>query len=273
MLAYYKKYVILICAVSVAVPVVASTLYAMATGTMLAASLGGMLLSLALLFGTMMLMQSIVGRRANERTNALLDLYNQQCDPEAFIEQGRTLANAITVPFGTDGSWFLTYYGQALLDAGKADEARATLRSMQQSAEAARRSDVKAGILLNEAPLVAKLEGPQAALALVDEAYQLLGGDAANVDDQRIVFLKGQRKLLQAEVEGDDATLRQFYEKAQADASVPERLRVESAWKLARLSYRTGDAATERAMLRYVIDHGNKLALVAPACKQLQELG
>ncbi len=50
------------------------------------------------------------------------------------------------------------------------------------------------------------------------------------------------------------------------------RLRVESAWKLARLSYQEGDTATERTMLQFVVDHGNKLALVAPARKQLGEL-
>lgn len=272
MLAYYKKYAILTCVVAVAVPVAASTIYAAVTGRIMAASLDGLIILLLLLFGTMMLMQVLLSRRINEQTTGLLDLYNEQCDPEAFVAQGAKLAENITVPFNVDGSWFLTYYGQALLDAGKADQARQVLDSMAQSANRARKVVTKAGILLNEAPLATKLDGPEAALKLVDEAYQLLGGDGANPDDPRTIFLQGQRKLLGAEVAGDDAELRQFYAKAQQDASVPERLRVESAWKLARLSYRTGDAATERAMLQYVVDHGNKLALVPPARKQLQEL-
>ena len=105
------------------------------------------------------------------------------------------------------------------------------------------------------------------------EGLELAGGQDADPADSRVVFLRGQQRLRQAEAAGDDAELRSFYEKSVADAAVPERLRVESAWKLARLAFRSDDAATERRMLRYVVGHGGKLALVAPARKQLDALG
>lgn len=272
MLPYFKKYAIISCVVAVAVPVVVSTVYVLVTGRMMAASLDGLIMLLLLLFGTMMAMQVVFAKRVAAETSELLDLYNEQCDPAALVEKGRAVAEAITVPFNVDGSWFLTYYAQALLDLGRTDAARKILDEMAQSASRARKAPVKAGILMNEAVLATKLEGPAAALKLMDEAYELFGGSSANPADRNIVFVNGQRDLLRAEVEGDAQAQRAFYARAQSDGSVPMRLRVESAWKLARLSYQEGDTATERTMLQFLVDHGNKLALVTPARKQLREL-
>ncbi len=186
---------------------------------------------------------------------------------------GRAVADAITEPYDVTGAWFMTYYGQALLDAGKSDQARKVAEALRESVAAARKPQAKVGIIANAVPLVAKVDGPKAALDLVGEGLELAGGQDADPADSRVVFLRGQQRLRQAEAAGDDAELRSFYEKSVADAAVPERLRVESAWKLARLAFRSGDAATERRMLRYVVSHGGKLALVAPARKQLDALG
>lgn len=273
MLAYYKRYAIISCVVAVAVPLAVSTAYAAVTGKIMAASLDGLIVLLLLLFGTMVLMQGVFARRVDGRTAQLLALYNDDCDPEAFVEQGRAVADAITEPYDVTGSWFMTYYGQALLDAGKADQARKVAEALRESVAAARKPQAKVGIIANAVPLVAKVDGPKAALDLVGEGLELAGGQDADPADSRVVFLRGQQRLRQAEAADDDAELRSFYEKSVADAAVPERLRVESAWKLARLAFRSGDVATERRMLRYVVGHGGKLALVAPARKQLDALG
>ena len=273
MLAYYKRYAIISCVVAVAVPLAVSTAYAAVTGKIMAASLDGLIVLLLLLFGTMALMQGVFARRVDGRTAQLLDLYHDDCDPEAFVEQGRAVADAITEPYDVTGSWFMTYYGQALLDAGKADQARKVAEALRESVAAARKPQAKVGIIANAVPLVAKVDGPKAALDLVGEGLELAGGQDADPADSRVVFLRGQQRLRQAEAADDDAELRSFYEKSVADATVPERLRVESAWKLARLAFRSGDVATERRMLRYVVGHGGKLALVAPARKQLDALG
>ena len=273
MLAYYKRYAIISCVVAVAVPLAVSTAYAAVTGKIMAASLDGLIVLLLLLFGTMVLMQGVFARRVDGRTAQLLALYNDDCDPEAFVEQGRAVADAITEPYDVTGSWFMTYYGQALLDAGKSDQARKVAEALRESVAAARKPQAKVGIIANAVPLVAKVDGPKAALDLVGEGLELAGGQDADPADSRVVFLRGQQRLRQAEAADDDAELRSFYEKSVADAAVPERLRVESAWKLARLAFRSGDAATERRMLRYVVSHGGKLALVAPARKQLDALG
>lgn len=273
MFAYYKRYAIISCVVAVAVPLAVSTAYAAVTGKIMAASLDGLIVLLLLLFGTMALMQGVFARRVDGRTAQLLALYNDDCNPEAFVEQGRAVADAITEPYDVTGSWFMTYYGQALLDAGKADQARKVAEALRESVAAARKPQAKVGIIANAVPLVAKVDGPKAALDLVGEGLELAGGQDADPADSRVVFLRGQQRLRQAEAADDDAELRSFYEKSVADAAVPERLRVESAWKLARLAFRSDDAATERRMLRYVVGHGGKLALVAPARKQLDALG
>lgn len=272
MLPYFKRYAIISCIVAVAVPVVVSTAYAAITGKIMASSIDGLIILLLLLFGTMMLMQLAFSRRVNAQVQDLLALYNDKCDPAAFVERGRSLADEITVPFNVDGSWFLAYYGQALLELGQADAARQVLKDMQESADRARKPGTRAGILLNEAVLATKVEGPAAALRLMDESYQMFGGDAANPHDRTVIFVKGQRDLLQAEVDGDAAKQRALYVNAKDDEGIPMRLRVESAWKLARLDYQAGDIADERSELEFVVKHGNKLALVPQARKRLAEL-
>ena len=272
MLAYHKKYAIISCIVAVAVPVAVSTAYAMVTGKIMAASLDGLLVLLLLLFGTMVLMQGVFARRVDARTAQLLALYNDDCDPEAFVEKGRSVADAITEPYDVTGSWFMTYYGQALLDVGQVDQARKVAEAMHASVAVASKPRVKVGIIANAVPLIAKVEGPKAALELVDEGLALVGGNGEGPASPQATFLRGQQRLRQAEVAGDEPELRGFYEKTIEDAAVPQRLRVESAWKLAQVSYKAKDDATEQRMLRYVVGHGGKLALVAPAKRQLAKL-
>lgn len=273
MLAYHKKYAIISCVVAVAVPVAVSTIYAAVTGKVMAASLDGLIVLLLLLFGTMVLMQATFGRRVDEQTARLLALYNEDCGPKALVDKGRAVADAIGSPYDVTGSWFMTYYGQALLDAGDPDAARKVASEMRASVEAARKPKAKVGVIANAVPLVAKVDGPQAALDLVDQGIALAEGEGNGSSDSRLAFLRTQRRLRQAEASGDTAALRGFYEKTVADEEVPQRLRVESAWKLACLGYRTGDVAIERRMLEYVVAHGGSLALVAPAKQRLAALG
>ena len=273
MFPYFKKYVIICCAIAVAVPVVGSTVYAAVTGTIMAASLGGLIMLLVLLFGSMYIAQSYFGRKADAETEAMLAKYNDDCDPQAFTQDAARIIDNIQPPYNVMASWFLTYYAQALLDEGNASQARAIEENMLKSAEGAKNDSIRLGILMNAVPLVTKTQGAQAALDLVNKALALLPNvqQAPGANDPA-AFLNNQKALLEATIAGDTATLRTMYGKVREDAALPMRIRVESAWKEAQACHSAGDTAQERACLDFVVSNGNKLALVAPARKQLTAL-
>lgn len=273
MFPYFKKYVIITCVIAVAIPVIVSTIYAGATGTIMASSLEGLIMLLALLFGGMFIAQSVFSRRADAETEAMLSHYNDDCDPEAFTRAAAGIVGNIQAPFNVMGSWFLTYYAQALLDEGNASQARAIEADMMNSAENAKNDSIRLGILMNAVPLVTKTQGPQAALDIVERALAIIPNiQQAPQSNDPAAFLNNQKTLLEATLSHDDATLRSLYGKVREDANLPMRIRVESAWKEAQACHGAGDAAQERACLDFVVANGNKLALVAPARKQLAAL-
>ncbi len=273
MLPYFKKYVIWCCVVAVAVPVVTSTAYAAVTGTIMAASLPGLIGLLVLLFGSMMAAQSFFGRKADERTEAMLARYNDQCDPEGLTDAATEVVVAMQQPYNVMASWFLTYYAQALLDEGKTDRARAIEEAMLRSIDAAKNDSIRLGVLMNAVPLVTKTQGAAAALALVERGLDIVPTlQQGPQTSDPLKFLNDQKTLLQAAVAHDDAALRSLYGRVHDDAALPMRIRVESAWKEAQACHGLGDVARERECLEFVASNGGRLALVAPARKQLAAL-
>ena len=273
MFPYFKKYVIITCAIAVAVPVIASTAYAATTGSIMASSLEGLIMLLALLFGGLFIAQSFFSRRADAETEEMLAKYNNDCDPEAFTQAASRIIGNIQPPYNVMASWFFTYYAQALLDEGKAQQARAIESDMLKSAEGAKNDSIRLGILMNAIPLVTKTQGPGAALDIVNKALSLLPNiqQAPNSSDPA-TFLNNQKTLLEATLSGDTATLRTLYGKVREDSKLPMRIRVESAWKEAQACHAAGDRAQERTCLEFVVANGNELALVPPARKQLAAL-
>lgn len=273
MLPYFKKYVIWCCVIAVAVPVVTSTVYVVVTGEMIATTLPGLLFMLVLLFGSMMAAQSFFGRKADERTEAMLALYNEQCDPAAFAQQASDVVVNMREPYDVMASWFLTYYAQALLDEGKTDQAKAIEAAMLRSVDAAKNDFVRLGVMMNAVPLVTKTQGPRAALDLVERGLSLVPSlqQGPRTADP-LTFLNDQKMLLEAAVAHDDAALRSLYARVHDDAGLPMRIRVESAWKEAQACHGLGDVLCERACLDFVAANGRDLALVAPARERLASL-
>lgn len=273
MFPFFKKYVIICCVIAVAIPVVVSTVYAGTTGTIMASSLEGLIMLLALLFGGMFIAQSFFSRRADAETAEMLAKYNDACDPEAFTQAASRIVGNIQPPYNVMGSWFLTYYAQALLDEGNTQQARAIETDMLKSAESAKNDSIRLGILMNAVPLVTKTQGPQAALDIVNKALALIPNiQQAPQSSDPATFLNNQKTLLEATLSHDYATLRSLYDKVQQDANLPMRIRVESAWKEAQACHGAGAVDQERACLEFVVHNGNKLALVTPARKQLAAL-
>lgn len=273
MLPYYKKYSIIACIIGVAPSIVITTIYPLMTGTIMASTIGGLVLLFAIFAASMVVGFNIMERRAEAATGELLALYNDGCDPEALIGQGADVARNVTYPCREAGAWFMSYYAQALLDAGKADQAREVERGIRQSADLAKKPALRAGILVNLIPLADKLDGTAEALELIGQAQDLVRIDAGPVADERRAFLDSQEKVMKVRQDGDAAEAAKLDAGIRESGAYPMRIRVEAAWAEARACFKLGDAAGERGALNYVVDHGNKLALVPQARQRLASLG
>ncbi|WP_251212270.1 hypothetical protein [Adlercreutzia murintestinalis] len=269
MLPYFKKYSIIACIIGVLPSVVVSTVYPMVTGSIMASTLGGLAVLLALFMVSMVLGFNIMERVAETRTNGLLALYNDACDPEALIAQGKEVAEAVSFPCRAAGAWYMAYYAQALLEEGKVDQARLIEQGLRQSIQAVKKPQQKAGILVNLIPLADKLDGTEEALALVGQGLALVSGDAGPVAVELRAFLESQEKIMRVRESGHAEDAARLDEAIRASDAYPMRIRVEAAWAEARAYYQLGDAAAERRSLAFVVDHGNRLALVAKAQQRL----
>lgn len=273
MLPYFKRYVIICCVVAAAVPIVASTIWPLLTGEIMAASLPGLITLLVLFFGTMAVMQRIMGAKAQMETERLFALYNEQCDPGALVEEGAPVAELVEGQCGELPSWFMSYYAQALLDVGQVERAQAVKTTQLSGVSSLKRSAAQAAVVVNMVPLALKLDEPADVLGLIDQAEGLLSGMEDDAAAQRRAYLASQRELVGAKAAADPHALVDVCERVRVNAEHPMRLRVERAWDEACACYRMGDAVRERACLEFIVENGNELALVAPARARLTALG
>ncbi len=269
MLNYYKKYTIFVCIIAVALPVIISTIYPLVTGQMMASSIDG-LVYLFLLFAIgLFLGYWIFERKAEEKTEQLLVLYNKDCDPQKLVDEGKQLAEAITFPCGQGGAWYLGYYGQALLDIGDHEKAEIIFVGLSKSIQAAKTPFQKAIILANLLPLAFKLKEPEEVQKMIQEGLAFCKQDGRPRISQVQEFFLSQKKILDARESGNLVESIQLDEKIRTNNAYPQRLRVEHAWNEAADYYKLADKAKEKECLEYVVAHGNTLALVSKAKARL----
>ncbi len=272
MLPFYRRYVIAVCASAVVVSIVVSTIWAFVTGRVMASTIEGLLISLAVFFATLAITGRIFNNKATEETERLFALYNDRCDPEAFVNEAADLARAARETRGELSSWVMSYYAQALLDVGKPDAARAILSEQVQSVDALKKTSDQAAVVVNMVPLAMKLEEPPVVMALIDHGIELIGDAEDFASTERRTYLQGQRAIVEARLAGDATQLVELYERIRTSTTGPVRVRVERAWDEAQLYFRAGDVERERTCLQFVADKGNKLALVKPARERLAAL-
>ena len=166
----------------------------------------------------------------------------------------------------------MSYYAQALLDIGVVENARAIERAMYESIASSKKLEDQAQIVTNLVPLSTKVLGPAETLPIIEMGLNLLSEGPQLKLAPAIAFLENQRVIVSAQVEGDDDKLVRFYSSVRLNEEIPLRIRVEQAWDEARIHYRKGNASAERACLEFVVEKGNKLALVKSAEQRLLAL-
>lgn len=272
MLPFYRKYAILICVIAAGAYIVVSTAWSLLTGTIMAATLQGLIASFVVFFGALGISGYVMNRKATEETERLFALYNDACDPESFVEQGAEVARVAETTSGELASWYLSYYGQALLDTGRVDRARKIYNEQLERVDALKKDADRAAVIVNMVPLGCKLDDPEHVLSLIERSIALLPGDDY-ASTQRRTFLEIQRDVVQARIAGDDEKLVSLYERMRSESANPLRVRVERTWDEAQACFRMGDVPREIDCLSFVVANGNKLALVAPARARLATLG
>lgn len=272
MLPYFKKYTILMYVLPVLTMVVLTTALAYGAGFALAATLPGLLVSLACLVVLTLASSRYFGNLADRKARELVALYNDACDPAAFVEQGAEVASTIEAPYTEAGSWYLSFYALALLDEGQTQPAAIIGSNMQ--ASAARTDDVrvKSALLVNIEPVVLRLFGAQTALGVVAEAEAALAGLDGPDAEARRSFLAWEHELLAAICEGDEEFLLAKHAAVRANEGNPLRMRVLSADAEATIWRSRGNAPAERECLAFVVEHGGGLPVVPAAHARLAEL-
>lgn len=236
----------------------------------MASSISGLLLLLAIFAVSMFVGVNAMEHVAQKKTNEVLDLYNAECDPEAFIAKGAPIADAVTFPCREAGAWYMSYYAQAELDAGNKDKAIEIEHQIQSSYEAAKNVRLKAGILVNLIQVVDKIDGNSEALKLINEGFSLTKGDMTPVGRERTAFLESQKKIMESRLAVNPENAFKIDSAVVKSNAYPMRIRVEAAWDQARQAYKMGNTPAETDALQFVVKNGNKLALVKKAKKQLQ---
>ena len=272
MLQFNRKYMFMATGAGIVVTAIVQTIYSLVMHQAMAATLPGLVLSLVLFIVVTGFAAVYFGKRASEDADSLIALYDDLCDPAALADRGKATASQMTVPYDVPSAWFMSYYAQALLDMGIVQNAREIERAMYESVGAAKKVEDQAQIVTNLVPLSLKVLGPAETLPIIEMGLKLLAEGPALKLAPAIAYLENQQVIVSAQVNGEDEKLVRYYSGARDNADVPLRIRVEQAWDEARIHYRTGNAAAERACLEFIAANGNKLALVKPARDRLSAL-
>lgn len=272
MLIYFKKYIALIAAIGIVVPGIVSIVYSALTNTMLESEIWGIAVLVGLFAASVLISFNLLERRAEKQVEKLISLYNADCDPEAMVSKGAKLAKALTFPITEEGAWFMGYYAQALLDMGDREGAARIEQGLRQSVIAAKAPLAKVRILVNLVQLAEKLGTLQDSLDLIDEGLEIIAGNDDPAAVQRQNFLLSQKKIIEARMSRDANVLIGIDDAIKSNSFYPMRVRVEYAFNGAQVASKMGNTLMEQMNLEFVVNNGNKLALVPRAQAALAQL-
>ncbi len=272
MLNYFRSYEIVVCVVGVGIPFVVSTVWASVTGEIMAASITGLILLILLLLVSLFVMQFIMSKVADRKINKYISYYDNDCDPQKMLDESVKVREKLQAPFNTLVAWFASYCAQALLDVGHTQQAQIIAGDLRQSVDAQSKTTRKVDILVNLVPLLSKLEGAKSASECSQYALNMLDEINEPEKSSRRIYLQNQLKMAQERIDNDNNELIALYESTRDNNSLAMRIRVEYAWDEARIFYSEGSKDRELSCLHFVVDNGNKLALVGVARKRLAAL-
>lgn len=273
MIAFTGKYLVYASGAALVLTAVVQSIFSAVTGLPMAGTLPGLIASLLLFVGTTAVALLYFKRKSTVDVDTLLDIYNESCDPSAFVEQSQLYVNGMLSPYDSTSSWYMSYYAQALLDLGQVQQAQKIEQDMYDSIREATDVDQQAKIIVNLVPLARKLLGSADSVPIIQKGIELLNSSEAVKDGYAYEsYLQNQLVVCTALAEHDDEKLVRFYSSSRNNETLPLRIRVEQAWEEAQIHYRAGETAREVECLEFIVAHGNKLAFVKAAQDRLLSL-
>ena len=215
MLPYFRTYAFVAYIVGVAAPVLLITGLSWILGFYVVSTLPGLISAILLMIISLLTAKKIVTGMADRKTSEMLSLYNDKCDPQAFVDASQTVVREMRPPYDETASWYLSFYALALDDLDKREEAVRIGQAMLSSAQMAQDPKVKAALLVNIEPLVQRLFGVQQALDVVVQGQEVLAGSTDPDDLNRVSFLTLEREV-SSSVDVDECVLVRVVEEAES---------------------------------------------------------
>ena len=259
MLTYFKRYEVLACVVSVAVPLVVVNAWSLVSGQAMGFTAAGAAVSVLLLFGGLFFFTRLFSGMAQSKAESLVSLYNDGCDAKAFVDDGKKIAASASAPLNELSAWYLSFYANALIDLRQREEAAEIGLLLQESVQDAPDDATRLALYADLVPLVGALFGPKKVSELANEALALRVDQADEVAAQRRSYLEWARAVADAQLGNDMDSLLANYRIIWGNAEQCMRLRVEYAAREGKLHEALGHAEAAHGCMRFAADNGRDL--------------
>lgn len=208
----------------------------------------------------------VFNRLAIEETQKMIYLFYQECDPESFLSNSSDIVKHIRAPFDEWASMLMGAYALANIDVDNTEAATKAVEDMRVSAQAAKKGQSMARICLNMHAAINALYGPDLALKCLHEAQHQLQTLGSKEDPtEEIQMINQHQALYIAEKLHDYQEVIKLNLEIYQNDRLLSRIRVLAAYQIALAYGRLGNTDQELRFLEYVVEHGNKLAVVEKA--------
>lgn len=268
MIRYMRKYRLIS---YVLIGVVAVALYLILSGQQALAFPWGFLMSLAVFIAANFIVSLAMTRYVDNKTEKLVAIFNDSCDPKKLIEEGQQFATQVLehTPFEQWGSWYLSAYTLALIDQGERKEAEPYAKALIASAKAAQTPEETFEISVNMYEPIKELLGPEIAQECLNEIESLAEANPSLQNNKAMGYVRWARSALAAESSTDKNTLIELYQGVINDNTAEMRKRVQAADKLAPLYKEIGNEQGEQLCYKFIAEAGNTMSCVAQAKAKL----
>lgn len=216
----------------------------------------------------------LMNRYANKKGDDLVRMFNVDCDPARFINEGRQVANQIKsqAPVEQWGAWYLAAYAMALIDQDEAKEATTYIQAISRSAAEQTSPEERLAILINLLEPLKELLGNESAEECIAEINALVEANPQLSKQKGLHYVAWLQTLLAAETSTDKDALIHAYSQIVYTESAEMRKRVWAADKLGDLYQQRGDVEGETSCREFVIQSGNTMTAHKKAEMRLNQL-
>lgn len=225
----------------------------------------------------------------------MVHLYENDCNPQAFIDEIDPILDTFKPRFDINEVWVLSAYARALVEIGEKEKAQLLLAEFKTHVENSEHPEEKGPLMINYEPLVLMLDGEDAALELLGNAKKAIddipkirkkqqkGGlftapemreDLLSSPDMqsRLMYIEVEKRYLIASRNHDVRTLEKEKRSICADDGASSVLKARYIFALAKSYYAIGDFANAQKEFEEVIRVARGLCCADEARRYIKEI-